>query len=195
VSQARELVECQIAFLARRVVVSPPSAGTRQQTRLAQGTREVVERCGALLTGADPHDEPDLLLYLGGRHARLFLHSGDRNYWPRTWAARAMLYAWDERAQPTVVAALADDAWRVREMAAKVTTVREIGAAAGALAGLLGDLVPRVRAAAARALAVVGEAEDADGLRHLLDDLDREVRRRAEQSLERLAVRLDRDLP
>jgi HEAT repeat protein len=54
-----------------------------------------------------------------------------------------------------VIAALADEAWRVREMAAKVVARRRLGDALTAVAALQQDPVPRVRAAAARALAVL----------------------------------------
>ncbi len=171
----------------------PPADLVRAACR-RWGERDVIERCAALLAGADPHADPELVEHLGGAHGRAYLTRGDHDYWPRTWAARAMLYAWDDRAQAAVVRGLGDSAWRVREMSAKVAMVREVGAAADALGALLTDPVPRVRAAAARALAVVGEAEHADGLRGLLSDPDPEVRRRADQSLRRLARRLDRDL-
>ena len=79
----------------------------------------------------------------------------DQRYFLRVWAAGALLYAWDDTARDAVVAALADESWRVREMAAKVVARRRLGAALSTVAGLQHDPVPRVRAAAARALAVV----------------------------------------
>ena len=57
-----------------------------------------------------------------------------------------------------MLAALADESWRVREMAAKVVARREIGEGLTALAGLQHDPVPRVRAAAARATAMLTAA-------------------------------------
>jgi HEAT repeat protein len=65
------------------------------------------------------------------------------------------LYAWDDNAADAVIAALADEAWRVREMAAKVVARRRLGDALTVVAALQQDPVPRVRAAAARALAVL----------------------------------------
>jgi hypothetical protein len=47
-----------------------------------------------------------------------------------------LLYAWAEEADGAVVAALADDHWRVREMAAKVVARRRIGAALDPVAAL-----------------------------------------------------------
>jgi HEAT repeat protein len=87
-------------------------------------------------------------------------------------SGRGLCYAWHPAAAPAVVHALGDDAWRVRQRAANVCRVREIGESAEVLAGLLTDPVPRVRAAAARAVAVVGEAEHAPPLRRLLTDAD-----------------------
>jgi hypothetical protein len=51
-----------------------------------------------------------------------------------------------------VVEALADPAWRAREMAAKVVARRRLDDALEAVARLSWDPVPRVRAAASRAL-------------------------------------------
>jgi hypothetical protein len=44
---------------------------------------------------------------------------GKRRYWVRVWAARTLTPRPDDRALDPLVAALADPAWRVREMAAK----------------------------------------------------------------------------
>lgn len=41
-------------------------------------------------------------------------------YWLRIWAARGLLWAWDDVALEPLKAALHDEAWRVREMALKV---------------------------------------------------------------------------
>lgn len=133
---------------------------------------------------------------LGGEHAR---HELDRtapprrvqDYWWSVWALRVMLYAWDDAAEPAVTDAFGHDAWRVREMAAKVVAGREVGMAAEAVATACADQTPRVRAAALRALGVIGEREHLDVIRGTLDDPDTEVRKRAEQALDTLARRLD----
>jgi HEAT repeat protein len=117
-----------------------------------RGTAEVVAGCLELL-GGGAADEP-LVFAIGGPAARSVLGGGQR-YWLRVWAARALLYAWDDRAAGAVIAALADESWRVREMAAKVIGRHRVGEALAAVAGLQHDEVPRVRAAAARAVAVV----------------------------------------
>jgi HEAT repeat protein len=154
----------------------------------------VARRCGPVLLGEPVLDE-EFYLYLGGRHAQMRIDGlapADKDYWFRVWAARSLLYVWDPSVASAVVAALTDEAWRVREMAAKVCLKRDLGEAGDSLALLLNDPVSRVRAAACRALGAVGEAEYATGLRALLDDPDRDVRTRAEQALHRMSVRLDR---
>ncbi len=165
------------------------------------GEPEVAVRSAELLSGASPFAETGFIVAITGRAGASEM--GRRRpdddpallYWPRVWGARALLYAWDDSVAPVVVAALTDDAWRVREMAAKVVARRELGAAADALARMLADPVPRVRAAAARALAVVGEAEHAPALAAAVDaDADTQVRHQAEQALHRMSQRLDRDL-
>ncbi|MHB8554867.1 MAG: HEAT repeat domain-containing protein, partial [Candidatus Dormibacteria bacterium] len=83
---------------------------------------------------------------------------GKGGYWPRVWAARGLLYAWEERAAPAVVQATKDKAWRVREMAAKVIARHCIEDAISAVAGLQGDPVARVRVAGERAVAVLYHA-------------------------------------
>jgi HEAT repeat protein len=73
-------------------------------------------------------------------------------YWHRVWAARGLLWAWDGTALPALREALRDDAWRVREMAAKVVARNLVGDALPDVEPLRRDPVPRVRAAAARAV-------------------------------------------
>lgn len=140
------------------------------------------------------------LSWVGGAAAgwevRRIEQYGEPDYWPRVWGARGLLHTWCEPVQaqstPVVVEALADEHWRVREMAAKVVRRWELPDAAPRLAGLLRDPVPRVRTAAARALAVVGDVEHAETLDAALDDPEVVVRRAAADALHRLATRLDR---
>ena len=113
----------------------------------------VVEGCIRLLAGQDADDE--LILALGGPHARLVLdgHEGGRSgYWPRVWAARGLLHRWDEMAVPAVVEAAGDEAWRVREMVAKVVAEHLVDEALEAMLTLREDPVRRVRTAAERAV-------------------------------------------
>jgi hypothetical protein len=112
----------------------------------------VVAGCVDLLARRDVDDE--LVLAIGGPAARSVLDGGQQ-YWLRVWAVRALLYVWDDTARPSVRAALADESWRVREMAAKVAARRQLGEAVAGLAELGHDPVARVRAAAARAVAIL----------------------------------------
>lgn len=157
----------------------------------ALGEAEVARRCAAMLL--DPSMADLELLRLLGPVPSWALPSGEPSYWVPTWAARALLYAWDPSVVPAVVRGLTNDAWRVREMSAKVCLKREIGEAGDVLAELAADPVPRVRAAAARALGAVGESEHADTLRSLRSDPESLVRAPAERSLRQLSRRLDRD--
>jgi hypothetical protein len=158
------------------------------------GERELVLRCVTLLRTRSWEDDPTLLPAIAnGQGALVMGGEWGPPYWARVWALRTFLYAWDPAAIPVVADATADEAWRVRELAGKVTAKREVGEAADGVAALLTDEIPRVRAAAARAVAVVGESEHAVALRALLDDEETAVRVQAARALERLARRLDRD--
>jgi hypothetical protein len=165
------------------------------------GADRVVRWCADLLTGRVAYDAPGLppVTALGGPHAENLLGRDGfaqrgQDYWPRVWAARALLYAWTPVAVPGVLAGLDDPAWRVREMAAKVARLREVGEAADPLAALVDDATPRVRVAAVRALAMVGEAEHAGAIWEAAGDAEPVVRRAATTALRDLARRLDRPL-
>jgi HEAT repeat protein len=124
-----------------------------------RGPARVVDGCVELLGRRDADDA--LILALGGPPARSVLDTGPAPvhlYWLRVWGARGLLYAWGDSAGPAVVAALADEHWRVREMAAKVVARRLIGEAIDAVAGLTSDEVPRVRQAAQRAVTLLTAA-------------------------------------
>jgi hypothetical protein len=115
------------------------------------GRDAVVAGCLALLDGG--LDET-LLRSLAGEGAEKFFdgREHDDTYWFRVWAMRGLLWAWDPSATGAVCRAFDDEAWRVREMAAKVAARHLVGAATDRLAALREDPVPRVRAAAERAL-------------------------------------------
>jgi len=120
-----------------------------------RGKRALVADCVALLHGRYADVDDDLIVALGGEHGQNVLigyNYGKGGYWPRVWAARALLYVWDSAATEAVIHATADDAWRVREMAAKVIARYRVGDALDAVAALRADTVPRVRAAAERAV-------------------------------------------
>ncbi len=85
------------------------------------GKAAVVAGCIALLRGR--RADPGLILALGGRPARWAAGYDELPgpaYWLRVWAARGLLWAWDESATPAILGALTDEAWRVREMATRV---------------------------------------------------------------------------
>lgn len=153
------------------------------------GDDVVVTWCGDLLSGRSGAAEPAYppIAWLGGT-------TGWPSYWLRVWGARGFLYVWDDSASGDVVAACADEAWRVREMAAKVVRLREVGEAAEGLPRLVEDPVERVRVAAVRALAVVGEGEHLELLAIASHDRAMPVARAAVTALRRLEARLDRRL-
>lgn len=127
-----------------------------------RGRDSVIDGCVGLLEGR--HDEVDdgLVLALGGEPARYVLGGGEGGkggYWPRVWAARGLLHVWDDRATAAVIAAAGDEAWRVREMSAKVVARHRVGDALTAMAELASDRVPRVRAAAERARMLLTASE------------------------------------
>lgn len=161
------------------------------------GDHEVVDTCLALLDGAQEYDSlPVPLTFLGGAGATARLARGDltrrgQQHWPRVWGARGLRYAWQPYAEPGLVRALGDPAWRVREMAAKVVALRACGSAADALVPLLDDPLARVQVAALRALAVVGEVEQAVLLDHI-ESAEPSVRVAVVAARRTLRLRLDR---
>ncbi len=123
-----------------------------------RGTKSVVANCVSILSDGEIDEET--VLALAGPMAEQVLQGregGLAGYWPRVWAMRGFLYAWNDTAVPVVIAGAADESWRVREMCAKVVARHQVADAVDAMAGLLKDPVPRVRAAADRVLARLAE--------------------------------------
>lgn len=119
----------------------------------------MVAGCVQLILGAD--SDAALIVALGGPPARRLLAghlATDQRYWLRVWAARGLLWAWDDSGLDGVRMALGDSAWRVREMAAKVVARHLLGDLLPAVAELQDDPIPRVRAAATRAVTVLTSA-------------------------------------
>ncbi len=92
-------------------------------------------------------------LVLGGRHGAALLADPtcDHAWWWCVWGLRGLLYVWDDEAARHVLAALDDEAWRVREGALRVVA-RRLRRDPQRVSDLLDDPVERVRSAAARAL-------------------------------------------
>jgi hypothetical protein len=140
--------------------------GSTPRLRLAAGCarygREALAAaCAALLAGRPDDVSDDVIMILGGEHGQHVLDGGAggrAGYWPRVWAARGLLHQWDPAATAAVIGAARDEAWRVREMAAKVVARHKVGDAFDAVEALRADEVARVRAAAARAVTVLTAA-------------------------------------
>ncbi len=128
-----------------------PAESVRRECAL-RGEGAVVSGCVALLTGEDA--DPGLIHALGGPPARWAVEGGEGGpaYWLKVWAARGLLYVYDESAAPAVIAALNDGHWRVREMASKVCGRQRIDAALPLLADAARDPRPRVSRAAESAI-------------------------------------------
>ncbi len=105
-----------------------------------------------LLRGGDA--DAELVLALGGPPARWVVtgEPAGAPYWLRVWAARGLLWAWDDVATGSLETALNDDAWRVREMALKVVARHRLEDTLLTVVDLQEDPSARVRAAASRAL-------------------------------------------
>jgi HEAT repeat protein len=136
--------------------VSPRLRITAERDR--RGAGPLTAGCVALLEGRPEEVSDALIIVLGGEGSVYVLDGGEggRNgYWPRVWAARGLLHVWDPAATAAIIGATGDEAWRVREMAAKVIARHRVGDAFDAVAALRADPVERVRAAAARAVTVL----------------------------------------
>ncbi|HZZ49159.1 MAG TPA: HEAT repeat domain-containing protein [Pseudonocardia sp.] len=106
-----------------------------------------------MLDGDD--SDPSLIVALGGPPAQDLIDRGlpaHQRYWLRVWAARGLLWAWDDEAESMIVNAATDEQWRVRELTAKVVARHHVSRALPAMRLLVEDEIPRVRAAALRAV-------------------------------------------
>jgi len=148
------------------------------------GEAGVVTRALALIAGQNAGEE--FLLTVGGEHAQGILDGAPVLYWPELWGMRALLYVWNDTAVIAVTAGLQNQAWRVREMAARVAATRGLDVVP-VLGELLTDDVARVRAAAARALGALGD--DIQVITPLLKDPELDVRRGAQQGIDAIRAR------
>src|SRR2546423_14588680 len=86
-----------------------------------RGKPQFVAGCIALLEGRET--DGSLIVVLGGEAAGYVLagnEGGPNGYWPRVWAARGLLHAWDDQATAAIIAATGDDAWRGPAIAGEV---------------------------------------------------------------------------
>jgi len=151
------------------------------------GEKSVAERAASLLMGGNEGEE--FLLWVGGQHGQGVLDGAPPLYWPEVWGARALTFVWDESAAPAVHRGLTDQAWRVREMCARVVFLRKLPESK-VLLTLLSDETARVRSAAARALGEIADEVTSKGaLTVLLQDPEKEVRRSAHDAMVRLEKR------
>ncbi|HZK58822.1 MAG TPA: HEAT repeat domain-containing protein [Cryobacterium sp.] len=164
-----------------------PTAERIRAAVAVYGEAAVIDNAIALLRAKNAGK--DFLLYAGGRHALGILDGAPALYWPELWGARTLLYVWSEAAAPYVVVGLTNQAWRIREMCAKVILLRGLQVAPK-LVRLTTDEVPRVRAAALHALAAQGTAEHLEAITARLRDPDKDVRRAAQQARDELTKRL-----
>jgi hypothetical protein len=128
----------------------PPGLAPRQAVAAAcelVGVDELRAWCTGLLAGDIGDADPGRprIEWLGGT-------IGWPSYWPRVWGARGLLHAGPTDDTAALFGALADPAWRVREMALKVIARYELPDPEGAVDALVDDPVERVRAQAWRAL-------------------------------------------
>jgi hypothetical protein len=127
-----------------------------------RGKDKVVAGCMSLLNGGSA--DAELIYALGGPPARWVFtdEAPGPDYWLRVWAARGLLWAWDDAALACIMTALDDDAWRVREMALRVVAKHRLADAAATVAPLRDDPSSRVASAATRTFARLGTRPKGD---------------------------------
>lgn len=116
------------------------------------GRSEVVHRCNSLLAGGSA--DVEFVIILGGPAAARYFDDGQpehQEYWLRVWGARGLLWAGPGVDTAILRNALADEHWRVREMACKVVARHRVGGLLELVSDLEADPVKRVRTAASRA--------------------------------------------
>ena len=136
-------------------MASVPWIGPRRsvdELAARHGREAIVVGCLDLLAGSDVDGQ--LVFGLGGPPARWAVDGGPPgpDYWLRVWALRGLLWLWDDVATAAVVTSLGDEAWRVREMGAKVVARHLLDPALPSVLALRQDPVARVRQAADRAV-------------------------------------------
>ncbi len=120
------------------------------------GAAAMVEWCEELLAGRASDHDPDRpdIAWLGGT-------VGWADYWRRVWGARGLLHIGPPARPGIVLAALADESWRVREMSLKVIRRHGLDDPDGMIDRLVDDPVERVRVQAWTTLGWSPEGHDA----------------------------------
>jgi hypothetical protein len=126
-----------------------------------RGRDALVDGCIALLAGRGSEVDDGLIMALAGPTGHRVLTGesrADGAMWKRVWATRGLLWAWEPRATTALGIGLTDDAWRVREMAAKVARRHLVGDLIPRLTALHNDPVRRVRLVADDAVRQITDA-------------------------------------
>ncbi|MET3803198.1 HEAT repeat protein [Nakamurella sp. UYEF19] len=128
-----------------------PRRSIRQEA-VCRGRPRMIAGCIALLAGEEV--DPQLIMALAGPAATGVLTNVAPwpDYWLRVWGARGLLWEWHADATAAIVTALDDEAWRVREMAAKVVARHKIDDGLNSVVAAQQDSNARVRSAARRAV-------------------------------------------
>jgi hypothetical protein len=126
-----------------------------------RGRDALIDGCIALLEGRDSEVDDGLVMALAGPTGHRVLTGesrADGAMWKRVWGTRGLLWAWEPRATAALDIGLADEAWRVREMAAKVARRHLVGDLIPRLVALQNDPVKRVRLVANDAVRQITDA-------------------------------------
>jgi hypothetical protein len=154
------------------------------------GKTAFVDSCTELLLGANWREHDDVIRALGGKVQGL--ESGSwKEYWVRTWAARGLLHAWDDRASHALRRGLRDEHWRVVEMCLKVCRAHNVSQVCAECLSALKSETPRVRTAAVRAVAIIGDVEHIEQVETLRGDTVRAVATAATRVANEMRIRLD----
>lgn len=138
-------------------------------------------------TAPGAESDPDIEL-LGGMDAI-------EPYMGRVWAGQALLHAWHHKATSAVEAALTDDEWQVREVAAELVRHHNLDFVPELVELLVDDAYPQVRTAAAQALGATATPQHdtaIDRLQRLVMDPNTVLAAAAEDALGEIAQRHNR---
>jgi hypothetical protein len=163
------------------------------------GRAALIDGCVALLDGRPDDVDDRLITLLGGNAAGHVLDGGEggrSGYWPRVWAARGLLHAWDDRTAEAdgdagADAATAGDGRAAEAYAGTAGADRpaeadrpvEVDAVTAAIIGALGDRAWRVREMAAKVVAAHRVGQALDAVAAIRDDPVPRVRVAAERAV------------